>query len=235
MPKINVYLPEDLAIAVREAHVPVSAVCQSALERAVRDVTSLRATEEAPAEEDPGRGPFARFTPRARRALALAEDAACEVPNDHVGTEHLLLGVIDEGSNLAIKVLEALDIEIADLRAELVASMGPPSRAVKGRIPFAPLAKQALEATAREARGLMHNYIGCEHLLLGLLATEKGLASQVLRRMGVEQVTTRRAVITALSGFVHAQQNNARPRPEPADALQEILKRLDIIERRLAS
>src|SRR6476646_2269524 len=223
MPKINVYLPDDLAVAVRDAQVPVSAVCQSALERAVRDVASLRATDEPPAEDRPGLGTFGRFTPRARKALVLAEDAAREVPHNYVGTEHLLLGLIEEGGNLALVVLAALDIELTDLRAELLASMGPASGAVTGRIAFTPLAKQALEATATEALGLLHHYIGCEHLLLGLIATEQGLASEVLRRMGVERLTTRRAVVTALSGFVHAQQNPAPARPANGDILQQIL------------
>ena len=234
MPKINVYLPDDLAAAVRDAHVPVSAVCQNALERAVRDVTSLRATDVAPLEDHPALGTLGRFTPRARKALVLAEDAAREVPHNYLGTEHLLLGLVDEGGNLAVKVLEALDVELTDLRAELRASMGPPSGPVAGRIAFTSLAKQALEATATEALGMAHNYIGCEHVLLGLIATEKGLASEVLRRMGVERLTTRRAVITALSGFVHARQTDVPAPPNTADTLQQILQRLDTIEQRLA-
>ena len=76
MPKINVYLPEELAAAVRDAHVPVSAVCQHALERAVRDVTSLRATDQPPSDEDPGVGTFKRFTARARKSVSLAEERA---------------------------------------------------------------------------------------------------------------------------------------------------------------
>ena len=237
MPKINVYLPDDLAAAVRDAHVPVSAVCQSALERAVRDVTSLRATDQPPSEDHPGLGTFGRFTPRARKALALAEDAARAVPHDYVGTEHVLLGLVDEGGNLAVKVLETLGIELTDLRAELLGSMGPPSDRVEGRIPFTPLAKRALEATAKEALSMVHNYIGCEHLLLGLLATEEGLASQVLRRMGVELRTTRRATTTVLSGFVHAKETAAAstaPAEVSEDALQQILRRLDAIEGRLS-
>jgi ATP-dependent Clp protease ATP-binding subunit ClpC len=235
MPKVNVYLPDELAAAVRDAQVPVSAVCQNALERAVRDVVSLRATDQPPAEDRPGRGPFRRFTPRARRALALAEDAAREIPHNYVGTEHLLLGVIDEGGNLALKVLEALDIEVGDVRAELLASMGPPRAQVEGRIPFTPLAKQALAATTAEARNMLHNYIGCEHVLLGLIATEKGLASEVLRRMGLDALITRRAVLTALAGFIQAQQRQAPAQADTGDALHEILRRLDAIERRLAS
>jgi ATP-dependent Clp protease ATP-binding subunit ClpC len=233
MPKINVYLPDDLAAAVRDAQVPVSAVCQSALERAVRDVTSLRATDRPPPEDNPGLGTLSRFTPRARTALALAEDTARAVPHNYVGTEHLLLGLIDEGGNLAVKVLETLGIELTDLRAEVLGSMGPPSNRVEGRIAFTLLAKHVLEATTAEARGMGHNYIGCEHLLLGLIAIEEGLASEVLRRMSVERLTTRRTVITALSGFVHARQNPA-PARDGSDTLQQILQRLDAIERRLA-
>jgi ATP-dependent Clp protease ATP-binding subunit ClpA len=234
MPKINVYLPDDLAAAVRDAQVPVSAVCQRALEHAVRDVASLRATDQAPPVDHPGLGTLGRFTPRARKVLALAEDAAREVPHNYVGTEHILLGLIDEGGNLGIKVLAALDIELADLRAELRASMGPPSDAVAGPIPFTRLAKHTLEVGVTEALGMLHNYIGCEHLLLGLIATDEGLASEVLRRMGVEIVTARRTVITALSGFVHAQQHYATTRPDPTDALAQIMERLDAIEHRLA-
>jgi ATP-dependent Clp protease ATP-binding subunit ClpA len=253
MPKINVYLPDALAEAVRDAQVPVSAICQAALERAVRDVTSIRGAEQAPAPDRPGLGLFARFTPRARQALSLAEHAARDVPHDHVGTEHLLLGVIEEGGNLGVAVLESLDVEPGDLRAELLASAGSAEKAeeaeeaekaeeaeeaatrVNGDLPFTPLAKRALELTAKEALALGHNYVGCEHLLLGLLATEAATASQVLRRMGLELRTTRRAVVTALSGFVHARTSLPSPAPSEAGAaLAEILRRLEAIERRLS-
>jgi ATP-dependent Clp protease ATP-binding subunit ClpC len=102
-------------------------------------------------------------------------------------------------------------------------------------VPFAPLAKKALELTAKEAHGLGHNYVGCEHLLLGLIATEEGLASQVLRRMGIELRTTRRAVVTALSGFVHAREQQGSPPPAGNSTLEEILRRLEAIEQRLRS
>jgi ATP-dependent Clp protease ATP-binding subunit ClpA len=236
MPKINVYLPDALADAVREAQLPVSAICQSALERAVRDVTSARATDEPPAEEGTASGLFGRFTPRARQALVLAEEAARQVPHDSVGTEHVLLGIIDEGSNLALRILTAVEVEPDDLRAELVASMPKPTKPVQGHIPFTPRSKKALELTAKEALLFGHNYIGCEHLLLGLLATEDSIASQVLRRMGLELRTARRATITALMGFVHAQQAPAAAPPQGRDdesTLKQILQRLDAIESRL--
>jgi ATP-dependent Clp protease ATP-binding subunit ClpC len=234
MPKINVYLPDELAAAVRDAKVPVSAICQKALEDAVRTVGSARATDApAPAGAETRSGLFGRFTERARTAVSLAETAARDFPHEYVGTEHVLLGLIDEGGNLALKVLEALDVEVGDLRAELVASMGPPTRPVDGHIPFTPLAKQALEATAKEAFGMLHNYIGCEHILLGLLATEEGLASRVLRRMGVELRTTRRTVATLLSGFVHAKQTLEPKQDDGPGALAQILQRLDAIEQRL--
>jgi ATP-dependent Clp protease ATP-binding subunit ClpA len=235
MPKVNVYLPDDLAAAVREAQLPVSAVCQAALERAVRDVSSARGADRTPADERPDVGLFARFTQRARHAVTLAEREAREIPHNYVGTEHVLLGIIDEGGGIGVKVLPSLDIEVADLRAELVASMGPPTgNAVGERLPFTPLAKRALEAATKEALTLGHNYIGTEHLLLALLATEDGLASQVLRRMGLELRTTRRAVITALTGFAQSQ-TSAAPRVPDAQTFEEILRRLDAIEQRLAS
>ncbi len=235
MPKINVYLPDELAAAVRDAQVPVSAICQKALERAVRDVAALRAGEAVADDRPLSFSKLERFTARARQSLSLAEQGARDVPHDYVGTEHVLLGLIDEGGNLALKALEGLDIDLTDLRQELVASMGPATDPVEGHIPFTPLSKRALKATLDEALSMSHNYIGCEHMLLGLLATESGLASQVLRRMGVELRTTRLAVVHALAGYVHAQQNPAATTaPAAGDALQQILQRLDAIEQRLA-
>jgi ATP-dependent Clp protease ATP-binding subunit ClpC len=233
MPKINVYLADELAAAVRDAQVPVSAICQAALERAVRDVSAVRGSDEVPAQE-PAYGPFMRFTPRARSAIACAQSEARERKHGHVGTEHLLLGMLDEGGNLALKVLIALDVEPDDVHGELVASLGPATKGAGEQVPFTPLAKQALELTTKEALGLGHNYVGCEHLLLGLLATEEGLASQVLRRMGVELRTTRRAVVTVLSGFVHARQQQVSQPSPPPSTLEEILRRLEAIEHHLA-
>lgn len=255
MPKINVYLSDSLAASVREAQIPVSAVCQIALERAVSDVTALRASDQASTAEVTF-GPFGRFTPRANKVMTLATEHA----KGRLGTEHLLLGVIDEGTNLALKVLTSLDVEPADVRSELLASMeagsgrapgsgsgssgGGRTGAAPGDTPFTPLYKEALEAATKEALTFGHNYIGCEHLLLGVLATEDGLGSQVLRRMGVELRTTRRAVVTALSGLVHAREQGtggggsggdaSSTDSATATALDAILRRIEAIEQRLA-
>src|SRR5437762_7423351 len=120
MPKINVYLSDELAAAVRDLQVPVSAVCQSALERAVREVTALRADDEAGGAPRSGRGkggaPYERWTGRARSAMSRAQQAARAHGHDHIGTEHVLLGMLDEGGNLALRVLGSLEIEVTDLR-----------------------------------------------------------------------------------------------------------------------
>jgi ATP-dependent Clp protease ATP-binding subunit ClpA len=236
MPKVNVYLPDELAAAVKETQIPVSAVCQAALERAVRDVTAARNAEDAPPDQLPGVGMFGRFTPRARKVMSLAQDAARGSKYSHVGTEHVLIGIIDEGGNLAVKVLADLDVEADDLRAELRASMGPESGGkAEGHLPFTPLSKRALELTAKEALRLGHNYIGSEHLLLGLLATEEGLASKVLRRMGIELHTTRLAVVMALPAFFAQHGKKSSPPAPPQATLDQILSRLDAIERRLSA
>jgi ATP-dependent Clp protease ATP-binding subunit ClpC len=234
MPKINVYLPDELAAAVRDAQLPVSAICQAALERAVRDVSALRGSDLPPLEPL-AQGPFKRFTPRAQKAMALGQQRALTHRHHYVGTEHVMLGIIDEGGNLALRVLAALDVEPEDLRRELEGSLGPPSSPAGDAPPFTPLAKKALELSTKEAQGLGHNYVGCEHLLLGVLSAEDGLGSQVLQRLGVELRTTRRAVVSALAGFVHPRSQPDTRRASVTSTLDEILARLEAIEQRLAS
>jgi ATP-dependent Clp protease ATP-binding subunit ClpA len=238
VPKINVYLSDDLAAAVRDAHVPISAVCQAALEQAVRGVNAVRATDVLPGAAATS-GPFARFTPCARHVVVLAKNVAQSTPHNYIGTEHLLHGLIDEGGNLALSVLVSLDIEIDDLRAELDASMGPATAPGPEQLPFTPLLKTTLESAAREALALGHNYVGCEHLLLGLATTENGVASKVLLRMGVDHRSVKRAVIATLAGFVHARQHFSADTGQAAGApttaaLDEIMRRIEAIEQRLA-
>ncbi|HTN81700.1 MAG TPA: Clp protease N-terminal domain-containing protein [Acidimicrobiales bacterium] len=223
MPKINVYLPDALAEAVKEAQLPVSSICQAALESAVQKVQAAR----------DGRL-YSRFTARAKHVLELARDVAQGIPNEHVDTVHLLVGIVDEGGNLGLKVLESLEIEPADLRAELMGSMPPKTRAPIEAPEYAPGAMRALELTAKEAMSLGHNYIGCEHILLGVLATEDTAGAQVLARMGVDVRNARRAVVSALSGFVHAKEQGSTASAEaPQPSLDDIVRRLDAIEKRL--
>lgn len=202
----------------------------------MRDIEAARSTDEPPTADRAGGRLFGHFTDRARNAVSAAQQEAKEHLHSYIGTEHILLGILDEGSNLGVKVLESLDVEPADLRAELGASLLPPSERPKGEPPFTPLAKAVLERAATESITLGHNYIGCEHLLLGLVAVEEGLASQVLRRMGLELRTTRRAVTATLSGYAQGREQAV---PVPAamrtDATAEILRRLGAIEKRLAS
>lgn len=242
MPKISVYLPDELADAVRDAQVPVSAVCQSALERAVREIAAARGADDVPPDDSaPGIGLFSRFTPRARRAVTLASDLSRDVPHTYVGTEHVLLGILEEGDNVAIATLGRLDVDLDELRAALRDTMTPASEvAPTGHIPFTPRTKRALEMAAKEALALGHNYLGCEHLLLGLLAVDDGLASRVLRRMGVEPRTTRLAVVAELTRVPRPDSSSRVGRTSPSSAgdatgavLRQILDRLDAIEQRL--
>ena len=239
MPKVNVYLPDSLAEAVRGAGIPVSTVCQRALEDALRAATALRegARTEAPGLPDgvalPGRG-----TPRLIRALDLAFDAARSRAHGFVGTEHLLLGMLDEGENLGVRVVESMGVSPSDLRDELENTMRVELEGVHAGEPaLTPNAQRVVAITGDEARTLGHNYLGCEHLLLALIAEPTGIAGRVLRTMGLDLVVTRRAVVTALTGFLHARANTP-PQPEPADeivhALADITARLDRIEGQLA-
>jgi ATP-dependent Clp protease ATP-binding subunit ClpA/post-segregation antitoxin (ccd killing protein) len=232
VPKINVYLPDDLAEAVREAQLPVSSICQAALEKATREVMALREEDSPPARLRSASGAFARYTPRAARAIDLSWAAAKDLSHNYVGTEHLLLGVIAQGDNVALKVLESLDVEPDDVEAELLGAVGPPSpHANSGDATFTPRAKAALELASAESAKLGHNYIGCEHLLLGLVTERDGLAGKVLRRMSVEPRAARRAVGHVLAGYVNRRHPEDRG-PDPA-LLAQILQRLDAIEARL--
>lgn len=214
-----------------DAQLPVSAICQAALEQAVRDVAAMRASDTVPSTES-SLGPFERFTPRAQHAITLAEKVAFDLHHNRVDTEHLLLGVLDEGGNLALQILATLGIEATRLRMELLESMPTSKKPGKARLQMTPLTKKALELTALEALQLGHNHIGCEHLLLGLLATEEGLASQVLRRVGVELRITRQALLTALASRANPPATTVSTMTP--SVTQEIIRRLDMIERRLA-
>jgi ATP-dependent Clp protease ATP-binding subunit ClpC len=143
---------------------------------------------------------FERFTDRARRVVVLAQEEARLLNHNYIGTEHILLGLIHEGEGVAARALEDLDINLESVRNQVVEIIGQGSQAPSGHIPFTPRAKKVLELSLREALQLGHNYIGTEHILLGLIREGEGVAAQVLVKLGAELTKVRQTVIQLLSG-----------------------------------
>ncbi len=144
---------------------------------------------------------FERFTDRARRVVVLAQDEARGLKHNYIGTEHLLLGLISEGEGVAAKALETMGIKGEAVRASVIEIIGEGEKPVEGHIPFTPRAKRVFELRLREALQLGHNYIGTEHLLLGLLKEGEGVAAQVLTKQGADLAQVRQTVIQMLSGY----------------------------------
>jgi ATP-dependent Clp protease ATP-binding subunit ClpC len=143
---------------------------------------------------------FERFTDRARRVVVLAQEEARLLNHNYIGTEHILLGLLNEGEGIAAQALESLDIDLASVREEVVKIIGQGQQSPSGHIPFTPRAKKVLELSLREALQLGHNYIGTEHILLGLIREGEGVAAQVLQQLGAELQKVRQTVIQLLSG-----------------------------------
>lgn len=241
MPKINVYLPEDLADAVRESGIPVSSICQRALEQAVQRVTTIRAAllDDLDATRLTERLPS--FTARLITVVTLAAQRAREAGRGSVTTGDLLHGMLAEGNNLALQILSAMDIAPASLDAPNTAepggatgkpgataggatgkpggatggATGTPGDATSGDaaagLRFSRHAAMALEQTVGEAIGFGHNYVGCEHLLVALAAEPDGAAGKTLRDRGADAKSTRRAVGVALAGYAHLRTNLSNP------------------------
>src|SRR5665213_2191027 len=131
------------------------------------------------------------FTERARRSIVLAQEEAQRLGNNYIGTEHILLGIISEGESLAAKVLETLGVNLAKVRQEVEAIVGRGGQTVQQEMVFTPRAKRVIELAFEEARQLNHNYIGTEHLLLGLIREGEGVAARVLTNLGVDQAKVR--------------------------------------------
>jgi ATP-dependent Clp protease ATP-binding subunit ClpC len=144
---------------------------------------------------------FERFTDRARRVLVLAQEEARLLNHSFIGTEHILLGLIHEGEGLAAKALESLGISLEAVRDKVEETIGPAGTAPTGSPPFTPRAKKVLELSLREALQLGHNYIGTEHMLLGLVREGEGVAAQVLVSLGADLSRVRQQVIQLLSGY----------------------------------
>ncbi|MGC4807871.1 Clp protease N-terminal domain-containing protein [Micromonospora sp. DT233] len=245
MPKINVYLPDELADAVRDSGVPVSAVCQRALEQAVRQITAIRQTALGDLGADDLGERLPRFTARARTVITLAIDRARAAGAPALGTGDLLAGMLAEGQNLALQVLRAMEIDPAHVQRDLDRHPGgEPGATAEGALRPSPPAAAALELTTTESIALGHNYVGCEHLLLGLVTEPDGTAGQVLRALGAEPRLVRRAVAAALAGYLHLRAQSPAAGAAPADParalatavqqqLQPIVARLESLERRL--
>jgi ATP-dependent Clp protease ATP-binding subunit ClpC len=149
---------------------------------------------------------FERFTDRARRVVVLAQEEARLLNHNYIGTEHILLGLIHEGEGVAAKALESLGISLEAVRAQVEEIIGHGGTAPSGHIPFTPRAKKVLELSLREALQLGHNYIGTEHILLGLIREGEGVAAQVLVKLGADLSRVRQQVIQLLSGYAGGKE-----------------------------
>ncbi len=186
---------------------------------------------------------FERFTDRARRVVVLAQEEARMLEHNYIGTEHVLLGLIHEGEGVAAKALRALDVDLDTLRREVEALVGRGQHSHQGHIPFTPQAKKALELALRESVHLGHDYIGTEHLLLGLVREGEGPAAQVLEQRGIELNTVRQEVIRQLHGHQGREGRRRRAawaravveRRGEGTALEEISRQLRVLGARLAA
>jgi ATP-dependent Clp protease ATP-binding subunit ClpC len=150
---------------------------------------------------------FERFTDRARRVVVLAQEEARMLNHNYIGTEHILLGLIHEGEGVAAKALESLGISLEAVRQQVEEIIGQGQQAPSGHIPFTPRAKKVLELSLREALQLGHNYIGTEHILLGLIREGEGVAAQVLVKLGADLNRVRQQVIQLLSGYSQGKES----------------------------
>jgi ATP-dependent Clp protease ATP-binding subunit ClpC len=159
---------------------------------------------------------FERFTDRARRVVVLAQEEARMLNHNYIGTEHILLGLIHEGEGVAAKALDSLNINLDAVRQQVEEIIGQGQAAPTGHIPFTPRAKKVLELSLREALQLGHNYIGTEHILLGLIREGEGVAAQVLQKLGADLNRVRQTVIQLLSGYTGKEQVSAGGSSESA-------------------
>ena len=181
---------------------------------------------------------FERFTDRARRVVVLAQEEARMLNHNYIGTEHILLGLIHEGEGVAARTLESLGISLDAVRQQVEEIIGQGQQAPSGHIPFTPRAKKVLELSLRESLQLGHDYIGTEHILLGLIREGDGVAAQVLVRLGADLNRVRQQVIELLYGHQDQDVGSAGSRPgerAPAGLPEEALARFDALDRRLTA
>jgi ATP-dependent Clp protease ATP-binding subunit ClpC len=177
---------------------------------------------------------FERFTDRARRVVVLAQDEARMLNHNYIGTEHILLGLIHEGEGVAAKALESLGISLHAVRQQVEEVIGRGQHSPSGHIPFTPRAKKVLELSLRESLQLGHNYIGTEHILLGLIREGDGVAAQVLVKLGADLNRVRQQVIQLLHGYQGTGPAAAGAGvADLADQLTSLAARLAVVEQRL--
>lgn len=175
---------------------------------------------------------FERFTDRARRVVVLAQEEARMLNHNYIGTEHLLLGLIHEGEGIAAMVLRENGIALPEVRVEVEQIIGHGQASPSGHIPFTPRAKKVLELSLREALQLHHNYIGTEHILLGLIREGEGVAAQVLVKQGANLSALRAKVVEKTRG--RSPESLADPLIGPrATHLEERLTRIEASLRRI--
>jgi ATP-dependent Clp protease ATP-binding subunit ClpC len=162
---------------------------------------------------------FERFTDRARRVVVLAQEEARLLNHNYIGTEHLLLGLIHEGEGLAAKALESLGVTLEGVRSQVEDMIGVGTATPQGHIPFTPRAKKVLELSLREALQLGHNYIGTEHILLGLLREGEGVAAQVLMKIGLDMQKIRQTVLQLMQGYQGQQGEGKAGAEAPSGSL----------------
>jgi ATP-dependent Clp protease ATP-binding subunit ClpC len=172
---------------------------------------------------------FERFTERARQVVVLAQDEARALKHNYIGTEHLLLGLLREEEGLAARVLDSLDVTVEEVRAQVARIVGEGEEVTSGQIPFTPRAKKVLELSLKEALSLGHKYIGTEHVLLGVVRENEGVAARILLDFGADAETLRNEVVRMLSG----QPAQRRPRRREAKAGEEEAVDLGPLEHRL--
>jgi len=178
---------------------------------------------------------FERFTDRARRVVVLAQDEARMLNHNYIGTEHILLGLLHEGKGVAAKALESLGVSLDAVRQQVEEIIGQGQQAPSGHIPFTPRAKKVLELSLRESLQLGHNYIGTEHILLGLIREGDGVAAQVLVKLGADLNRVRQQVIQLLHGYQGKEPRLASRPPEEGAPRPEVQARLDAVEDWLAA
>ena len=180
---------------------------------------------------------FEKFTERARQVIVLAQEEARMLNHNHIGTEHLLLGLIHEGQGVAARALESLGISLEDVRRNVEEIIGRGQETPSGHIPFTPRAKKVLELSLRESQHLGHDYIGTEHILLGLIREGEGVAAQVLVKLGADLNRVRQQVIQLLHGErLWQEPETTGPRAGPAGRGERRLhSELHAIELRLSA